>query len=183
MRTLDHHRIEPYLLSLARRLHPSLPVRLGDRAGIPKLTLASAAKRDEYPGCSHNESNDARHELYSAVHRIPVRLESPVYRSSPDWPPVPVSRASGAIHAIGVSDPTEPIRATGPSPLMLPSHVLSGNRPHSGDAAVTSTTTYSPNARPGSDASLSRLGCHASLATISLITRNSCNGSETHHGR
>ena len=183
MRTLDHHRIEPHLLSLARRLHPSLPVRLGDRAGIPKPALASAATSDENPGCTHNESNDALHELYSAVHRIPARLESPVYRSSPDWPPVPVSRASGAIHAIVVTDPTEPTRATGPSPLMLPSQGLSGNGPHSGDASVASTATYSPNARRGSDTSLSRLGCHASLATISLITRNSCNESETHHAR
>jgi hypothetical protein len=183
MRTLDHHRIEPHLLSLARRLHPSLPVRLGDRAGIPKPALASAAKSDENPGCTHNESNDALHELYSAVHRIPARLESPVYRSSPDWPPVPVSRASGAIHAIVVTDPTEPTRATGPSPLMLPSQGSSGNGPHSGDASVASTATYSPNARRGSDTSLSRLGCHASLATISLITRNSCNESETHHAR
>lgn len=181
MRTLDHHRIESHLLPLARRHHPSRPVRLGDQAGIPKPALASAAKRDEYPGCSHSESKDALHELYSAVHRIPARLESPVSRLSPDWLPVPVSRASGAIHVIGVTDPTEPTRAAGPSPLMPPSHVLSGNRPHSGDASVTSTASYSPNARRGSDTSLSRLGCHASLATISPITRNSCNGSETHH--
>jgi hypothetical protein len=183
MRTLEHHRIEPHLLSLARRLHPSLPVRFGDRAGIPKPALASAAKRDEYPGCSHSESNGALHELYSAVHQLPARLEWPVSRSSPDWPPVPVPRASGAIHVIGVTDPTEPTRATGPSPLMLPSHVLSGNRPHSGDASGTSTASYSPNARRGSDTSLSRLGCHASLATISVMTRNSCNVSETHHAR
>lgn len=183
MRALDHHRIEPHLLSLARRLHPSLPVRLGDRAGFPKPALASAAKRDEYPGCSHYESNGVLHELYPAVHRIPARLELPVYWASPDWPPVPVSRASGAIHAIGVTDPTEPTRATGPLPLMLPSHVLSGNRPHSCDASVTSTATCSPDARRGSDTSLSRLGCHASLATISPITRNSCNGSETRHAR
>lgn len=183
MRTLDHHRIEPHLLSLARRLHPSLPVRLVDRAGFPNPALVSAGKRDEYPGCSHSESNDALHELYSAVHRIPARLESPVCRSSPDWPPVPVSRASGAIHDIGVTDPTEPTRATGPLPLMVPSHVLSGNRPYAGDASVTSTATYSPGARGGWDTSLSRLGCHASLATVSRITRNSCNGSETHHAR
>jgi hypothetical protein len=181
MRTLEHYRIEPHLLSLAPRLHSSLPVRSGDQAGFPNPALASAAKRDEYSGCSHSESNDALHELYSAVDQIPARLESPVSRSSPDWPPVPVSRASGARHVIGVTDPTEPTRATGPSPLMPPSHVLSGNRPHSGDASVTSTATYSPNARRGSDTSLSRLGCHASLATISPITRNSCNGSETHH--
>lgn len=182
MRTLDHHRIEPLRLSLVRRLHASLPVRFGDRAGPFKLALASAAQRD-CPGCSRNESNDALRKLCSAVHRIPVRLESPAYRSSPALPPVPVSRASGAIHAIGVSDPIEPTRATGPSPLMPPSHVLSGNRPHSGDASVTSTATYSPAARRGSDTSLSRLGFHASLATISPITRNSCNGSETHHAR
>jgi hypothetical protein len=183
MKTLDRHRIESHLLSIARRLHPSLPVWFGDPAISTNAALASAVQRDGHRLLRRVRAKDVLYKLYPALQQIPARPESLLPRSLHNLPLRSVSSASGELHAIGVTDPTEPTRATGPLPLILPSHVLSGNRPHSGDASVTSTATCSPNARRGSDTSLSRLGCHASLSTISPLTPNSCNGSETHHAR
>lgn len=183
MRTLDRHRIEPHLLSIARRLHPSLAVWFGDPAKSTNAALASAVQRDGHRLLRRIRAKDVLYKLYPALQKIPARPESPLPRSLHDLPLRPVSSASGALHAIGVTDPTGPTRSTGPALLIRPFQVLSDNRSHSGDAPDTSTTAYLPDARGGSDASLTRLGCPASLATFSLNTRNSCNGSETHHAR